>query len=206
MNIICIILKKKFIKFTDIEKVLDRFDKETDKVLHPNAVNVIKKLYNLTPDNLKSIYFNDDPITMENLEKLIDLIGDLNFVEGVHRILKNQVETSCSPTYFYQLTYDKGPSIIKKLLRTEMSGIKSQFDPSSKRFIQIKIFFFFSLLRCMPHRRIKILVPSALFWRQNHIPRDRLARVRNNRTNGRDVGEFRNDRVSKRISNNRKNQ
>ncbi|XP_058799348.1 neuroligin-1-like [Phymastichus coffea] len=111
------------IHLKDIAKLLDKFNNETDKVLHPNAVEVIKKLNNLTPENLKRIYFNDEKITAENLEKMVDLIGDLYFVEGIHRILKKQVESSCAPTYFYQLTYDRGPSIMKRLLNTTMSGV-----------------------------------------------------------------------------------
>lgn len=85
-------------------------------------MDTLKKVYNLTPDNLKQIYFDKAEISQENIDKFVDMFGDVHFVEGIHRVLKTQIEKSSAPTYLYQFTYDKDPSLVKLMSRTSMSG------------------------------------------------------------------------------------
>lgn len=67
----------------------------------------------MTPQTLKRIYFENKSITENNLETLIDFHGDLYFVEGIHRVVKTQVEKSCSPTYLYQFSHGKNSPELK---------------------------------------------------------------------------------------------
>ena len=84
--------------------------------------------YNLTADELKRLYCKLDEmtpeITPERIERLTELTGDIHFVEGIHRVVKTQAEKSSAPTYMYKFTYDRAPSIVKKIFNcTHMKGI-----------------------------------------------------------------------------------
>ncbi|XP_058799387.1 esterase E4-like [Phymastichus coffea] len=105
-----------------LNKVVNRFEAEFDTLLHPKCVDTIRNLYNLTLEKLKQIYFENDEITVENIDKLVDLFGDLHFVEGIHRVLQTQIEKNSTPTYFYLFNYDKDPSLLKMISRTNISG------------------------------------------------------------------------------------
>lgn len=78
--------------------------------------------YGLSTENLRRIYFKRSAVTRSNIDKLVDLLGDLYFVEGIHRVLKIQAEKSWAPTYFYEFTYDKKQSFMKIYFHTRMSG------------------------------------------------------------------------------------
>lgn len=82
-------------------------------------MELIKK-YNLSPDDLRRLYCKNE-ITAENHERLVDLWGDMLFVEGIHRVLKTQTEKSSAPTYLYQYTFDQ-ISIMKAMINTTISG------------------------------------------------------------------------------------
>lgn len=71
----------------------------------------MKRKYNLSPDDLKSLYCKNVEITDANRQGLIDLWSDLFFVEGIQRFVKTQVEKSSTPTYLYVYSYDKDVTI-----------------------------------------------------------------------------------------------
>lgn len=91
-------------------------------MLNRYAKDTAKKFYNLTPEDLNSIYFDNKVITKKNLENLVDFSGDLYFIESIQRAIKTQIDQKCEPTYVYFFTYDKGPSIIKMLCNIQMNG------------------------------------------------------------------------------------
>lgn len=95
---------------------------EFEKILHPNFVKIIDKYYNLKPDDLRRLYFNNDDLTQENLGTLLDLIGHMHFTESTHRVVKIQVEKSSTPTYLYHYAYDKTLSPIKTAMQTNFKG------------------------------------------------------------------------------------
>lgn len=97
------------------------FNRNFDKYFNPNVLATLSK-YEITADDLKRLYFKNDEISQETLEKLIDLTSDTKFVEGIHRAVKIQIEKSCAPTYLYQYTYDKTMSFFKTLLNSPMKG------------------------------------------------------------------------------------
>ncbi|XP_058799349.1 uncharacterized protein LOC131668894 [Phymastichus coffea] len=106
----------------EIGKAHKRFNTELEKLVNSRAWDVMKNVYNLTPEQVKHLYLQDEEITDQNVEKLIDLLGDINFNEGIHRVVKTQIEKSSAPTYFYQFTYDKDPSLVKLMLKIKISG------------------------------------------------------------------------------------
>ncbi|XP_023246841.1 esterase FE4-like [Copidosoma floridanum] len=108
------------------QKDYDTLNNEFDKSLGPRVQELLRK-NNITPNQLKNLYFDHKYITEKDTDKVVDLMGDLSFVEGIHRIVKCQVKYNSAPTYFYRFTYDKESSIIKLWSDTTMSGT-SHFD------------------------------------------------------------------------------
>ena len=76
-------------------------------------LDLIKKKYTLSADDLKRLYYDNDEISNDSLQNLADLLGDVYFVEGIHRTVKIQVKKSCASTYLYKYAYDKGVSFLK---------------------------------------------------------------------------------------------
>lgn len=81
----------------------------------------------MTSKQLKSLYFNNEKITESNNGKLADLFGDINFIEGIHRVVKYQVKNNSAPTYFYRFTYDKDFSLMKTWGDCTLSGEHLKF-------------------------------------------------------------------------------
>ncbi|XP_058799386.1 esterase B1-like isoform X2 [Phymastichus coffea] len=137
-----------------ITKIVSRFNKEFNKLLHPKVLDTIQNLYKLTPQDLKEFYMENEEITTENINKLVEFLGDLYFVEGIHRVLEVQVEERSAPTYVYLFTHDKDPSFFKLMSKTSMRGashideicylfamhsfitMKQQYSTPSKTFYQ----------------------------------------------------------------------
>lgn len=107
--------------YKENKNILPTKKSDFEKLMHPNIINIIKK-YNLEIDDFRRLYFNNDDVTEENFENLIDLLGDIHFIEGIHRIIKIQVEKSSCPTYLYQFTFDNALSPIKKFSQTKIKG------------------------------------------------------------------------------------
>lgn len=103
------------------KSILPTPKKEFEKLVHPNFIKTIKK-YNLIVDDLRRLYFNDDDLTEENFGNLIDLEGDMHFIEGIHKVVKIQVEKSNSSTYLYKFSFDKEVSAFKKMTKTNLKG------------------------------------------------------------------------------------
>lgn len=80
------------------------------------------KKSNTTPKQLREFYFGDEKISDKNTSSYVDFQSDIQFVRGIHRVLKYQVRQGSKPTYFYYFTYDKGPSLTKLLANTTLSG------------------------------------------------------------------------------------
>ncbi|KAJ8682868.1 hypothetical protein QAD02_018660 [Eretmocerus hayati] len=93
--------------------------------LQPN-VSTMMKMYDRTIDDLRHFYLNDDELNENNHENMADLLGDVCFVEGIHRAIKIQVEKSSAPTYFYRYTYDRISSGYKKSIDTSLKGATHQ--------------------------------------------------------------------------------
>lgn len=96
--------------------------------MHPRFVDDLTKIYKRSPDDFKSLYLDtDDADNHKNDEKIAEMVGDIGFVAGLHRVVKIQVEKSAAPTYVYQYTYDKALSPIRQMQNVKFKGIISFF-------------------------------------------------------------------------------
>ncbi|KAL7302333.1 hypothetical protein TKK_0004996 [Trichogramma kaykai] len=99
-----------------------RFNRHFRQFLHPYVLELWRDKYNGTSDSIKRLYFGNKRITRRNKGKIIDLHGDLYFVEGIHSVVRTQVEKSNNSTYLYRYGYDRGFSVMKTLTRTRELG------------------------------------------------------------------------------------
>lgn len=130
----------------------ENIHQELDTYLHPRVYETLYK-NNLTTNDLKRLYFGSENIADMNDQKLADLWGDMHFVDGIHKVVKTQVNRSSASTYLYQFTYDKGFSFIKSKMNILVKG-----NPLLVMYDKIKIIggsnLMFILLRCLPWARI----------------------------------------------------
>lgn len=107
------------------KKALENINSNFIDYLNPWILELLENS-NQTIEDLKRMYFNGENISKKNVEKLIDLVGDMYVVQGVHEVIKTQVEHNSAPTYFYQFTYDEGYSIMK--LMCSEKDVKGTFN------------------------------------------------------------------------------
>lgn len=103
------------------EEFFNMIDKNFGLVLGKHAVEVLKE-YNLTLQQLRRLYYKSEEVTEKNMDKFADIMGDLLFVEGLHRFVKIQFEQSSAPTYMYQFSYDSQQSIARTLITDVPAG------------------------------------------------------------------------------------
>lgn len=89
--------------------------------IHPQFLETLKRK-KLTLNDLKRLYFKNEKISKDTTLNFIDLVGDMFFVEGIHRIAKVQAERNSASTYLYQFTYDQGPNLTKGMFNSDISG------------------------------------------------------------------------------------
>ena len=87
--------------------------------LHPRTIEILEE-NNLTPHDFKRLYFEKEDTVDENIDSFIDMWGDVNFIYGIHKVIKNQVEKSSASTYFYQFTYVKGTSFLEAVMNQKL--------------------------------------------------------------------------------------
>ncbi|XP_033219238.1 esterase FE4-like isoform X2 [Belonocnema kinseyi] len=76
---------------------------------------------NLTPEDLRSFYFGDAPINSESAIAYADFTSDVQFVCGIHEVVKLQGSKNKN-TYLYKFSYDPGPSFMKKVVNVDKPG------------------------------------------------------------------------------------
>lgn len=65
------------------------------------------------------MYFGDEPVHPEkSLMKLLEMISDVYFVNGIQDLAQSQARQSKQPTYLYKYSYDKGFSPAKAALNS----------------------------------------------------------------------------------------
>lgn len=99
----------------------DKTNADFEYILHPKILKEIKS-YDLASDELKKLYFKDNSISQLNSSKLIDLIGDMYFNLGIHKVVKSQARYSNAPIYMYKFTYDEGFTLSKAILMSTIPG------------------------------------------------------------------------------------
>ncbi|XP_029035421.1 juvenile hormone esterase-like [Osmia bicornis bicornis] len=103
------------------EKNFQQINEKFEIIIHPELMLSMKK-DGITPNDLKRIYFNNEPISSKLLQQYADFITDSSFRQGIYEVLKIQLEKSVQPTYFYQFTYDNKNSFVKRALNIPLQG------------------------------------------------------------------------------------
>lgn len=78
--------------------------------------------YNLTANQVKRLYYQNETVSHNNMEKFVDFTTDFYFVEGIQKFARVQAEESSAPTYLYQFSYDPPESFSKRLIKSDVSG------------------------------------------------------------------------------------
>ncbi|XP_063989887.1 esterase B1-like isoform X2 [Diachasmimorpha longicaudata] len=90
-------------------------------LVHPIAAKLYQER-NFSLADIRRIYFGNEKISMETVQKFVELQGDAQFLCGIHDVLDIQVKTSKSPTYLYKLDCDMGMSQIKLFMNITLPG------------------------------------------------------------------------------------
>ncbi|OXU28410.1 hypothetical protein TSAR_000839 [Trichomalopsis sarcophagae] len=111
---------------TFLYKIFEDADYEDKNVnfedyVHPHVLEMLKR-NKLNANDLKRLYFKKEKISKNTALKFIDLMSDVYFVEGIHRVAKVQAERNSASTYLYQFTYDQGPNFTKGMFNSDISG------------------------------------------------------------------------------------
>lgn len=102
---------------------LKDIDQNFEHYIFPQKIAEILQPYNLTLKDLRQLYFKSDEISEKTLPKLIELLGDLGFVERTHKLVKIQFHNSAAPTYLYKMSFERNTTPSKQKLNTEIKGM-----------------------------------------------------------------------------------
>lgn len=105
-------------KMEDLEKI----DKIFEKYLHPRWMESLRKRYDLTPQDVKKLYFGDKEVSSDALDEWVDVNSDSFFIEPVHELAEYQVQNKSDSTFMYILTYDSPFSILKTMMNIKSPG------------------------------------------------------------------------------------
>uniref|UniRef100_A0ABD2X6V0 Carboxylic ester hydrolase n=1 Tax=Trichogramma kaykai TaxID=54128 RepID=A0ABD2X6V0_9HYME len=100
----------------------ENINKKFEKTLHPFTRRTFEHLYNLTSLELKQIYFHGEEVSKGKEANFIKFVSDMNFIHGIHQVIKAQVESNSSSTYMYVFTYDEEYSYVRSLCNTDEPG------------------------------------------------------------------------------------
>lgn len=76
---------------------------------------------------MRKIYFGNEKISNNNMDKLVDLLSATSFLFGIHSIIEQQLKVQHVPTYVYKLIAHTDDALIKKFLNTELEGNETFF-------------------------------------------------------------------------------
>ena len=100
------------------------FEKEHDE----NFELIVQKILRLSPEvsekfapALREEYFGKDPITVENLDKLVDFFGDILFAINILLVCFKQAEKT-TPTYAYRFSYRPDFPTMKNMFKVKIDG------------------------------------------------------------------------------------
>ena len=108
-----------FAGYTDEKREI--FNKRFEDALSPGIMNLLEDK-NLTPADIRKFYFDDQPLSKENISNYVRMQSDLQFLSGIHDVLVIQASKKQHPTYVYKFAYDSGKSLIKNLLGIDRPG------------------------------------------------------------------------------------
>ncbi|XP_076647596.1 juvenile hormone esterase isoform X2 [Halictus rubicundus] len=105
---------------SNLKKTMETLNTEFERALHPEMEETLE-MDEVSPDQLKRLYFGNETINMESQESYACYFSDLMFIRGIHDTVKLQAEKNL-PTYFYRFTFDPEISITKRRLGITAKG------------------------------------------------------------------------------------
>ncbi|XP_053998597.1 esterase FE4-like isoform X2 [Hylaeus anthracinus] len=104
-------------RFKDYDKINNNFE----ITIFPSTLDSLKK-DGVSIEDLKRIYFGDQPIGEKTLQNYADLQSDIAFLQGIHYVAKDLREKYPQNTYFYKFCYETGESLMKQKLEVTLPG------------------------------------------------------------------------------------
>ena len=103
------------------EKTFKEYDTKFSELLNPYVCKWLRK-ENITPEDLRALYFGDGPICSERALAYADFSSDIQFICGIHEVLKVQSSKKQTQTYVYKFCHDPGTSFLRTVMNIEASG------------------------------------------------------------------------------------
>ncbi|XP_018335696.1 uncharacterized protein LOC108744438 [Agrilus planipennis] len=73
-------------------------------------------------EDLKRFYFGDEDPSVSNMDSTYLLYTDACFYRGIYETIKEQVQNSKSPIYFYRFSFDGKMNLLKKIMHLTQPG------------------------------------------------------------------------------------
>uniref|UniRef100_A0A1B6D898 Carboxylic ester hydrolase n=1 Tax=Clastoptera arizonana TaxID=38151 RepID=A0A1B6D898_9HEMI len=102
---------------------LELINKNAEFIIPPH-VNVPKNKREDVAREIMQFYFGDKPVTMENIDPLVDLIADVAFNTGIHQATYLLADNSPHPVYSYRFSKKRENSFLEDLLRKSFPDLK----------------------------------------------------------------------------------
>lgn len=143
------------------EDICNEIDADIDNLLiHPTTLRYLKE-HNVSVNDFKQYYFDELPISFENMDEIVDAFGAIHFTIGIHNVIEIQKRILNVPAYLYKFEYEMNNSLAKKIMGPHIKG-KILFSIVFN-FIKIYITYFKNLYiifydRNVSWRRIELFI------------------------------------------------
>lgn len=77
------------------------------------------ELHNETAAKIKKHYFNDDPISKQNIKDIVRMVGDRLFKADAEKAARMQAKANKSPVWFYYYNYRASKSVSDLFTRSK---------------------------------------------------------------------------------------
>lgn len=115
---------------------LDKVDNNFEKYLHPRLIESMRQKYNMSPQDLKKLYFGNEKLSERTLDQWTDLNTDAFFVQSIHEFAEYQINNKSNSTFLYVMTYDGPFALVKTNQGVTLPGENNDY----KRLFQIEFF------------------------------------------------------------------
>ncbi|KAK0082166.1 hypothetical protein PV326_007309 [Microctonus aethiopoides] len=104
------------------EDICNEIDADIDNLLiHPTILRYLKK-HNVSVNDFKQYYFDELPISFENMDEIVNAFGAVHFTIGIHNVIEIQKRIPNVPAYLYKFEYEMNNSLAKKFMGPHIKG------------------------------------------------------------------------------------
>ncbi|KAK0071159.1 hypothetical protein PV325_013366, partial [Microctonus aethiopoides] len=104
------------------EDICNEIDADIDNLLiHPTTLRYLKK-HNVSVNDFKQYYFDELPISFENMDEIVNAFGAIHFTIGIHNVIEIQKRIPNVPAYLYKFEYEINNSLAKKFMGPHIKG------------------------------------------------------------------------------------